>query len=112
MDLARQSCACECDIFKIPSSDNATRHRPADTSPGTDRPPRRRRSTGVDGDALSLWQAAAIAIVVIVAIVVASGGVLSTAAGCFCSSRGGGGGSGWAPVRGLLGEGAAGAQIS
>ena len=105
MDLARQSCACECDIFKIPSSDNATRHRPTDTSPGTDRPPRRRRSTGVDGDALSLWQAAAIAIVVIVAIVVqfvvASGGVLSTADG-----------SGSAAVRGLLGEGAAGAQIS
>jgi hypothetical protein len=37
---------------------------------------------GVDGDALFLWQAAAIA------IVVASGGVLSTdvtAAGCSCS---------------------------
>ena len=78
---------------------------PTDTSPGTDRPPRRRRSTGVDGDALSLWQAAAIAIAVIVAIVVqfvvASGGVLSTADG-----------SGPAPVRGLLGEGAAGAEGS
>ena len=71
--------------YRAATTRPGTRHRPTDTSPGTDRPPRRRRSTGVDGDALSLWQAAAIAIVVIVAIVVqfvvASGGVLSTADG-------------------------------